>query len=80
MVYYNARHGDGQTTGSAEPDVDVDCDTGSAAYAAHPFYTRLNRILDKADFEGYVEALCQRFSLMRSAALVCRPGATSACC
>jgi transposase len=29
--------------------------------AAHPFYTRLNQILDKADFDGYVEALCQRF-------------------
>lgn len=30
--------------------------------AAHPFYTRLNQILDTADFGGYVEALCQRFS------------------
>src|SRR5215218_9519889 len=29
--------------------------------AAHPFYTRLNQILDQADFDGYVEALCQRF-------------------
>jgi transposase len=29
--------------------------------AAHPFYTRLNEILDKAGFDGYVEALCQRF-------------------
>jgi transposase len=29
--------------------------------AAHPFYTRLNQILDKADFDEYVEALCQRF-------------------
>ena len=29
--------------------------------AAHPFYTRLNEILDKADFDGYVESLCQRF-------------------
>jgi hypothetical protein len=28
---------------------------------AHPFYTRLNQILDKADFAGYVESLCQRF-------------------
>ena len=23
--------------------------------AAHPFYTRLNQILDKHDFDGYVE-------------------------
>src|SRR5262244_428216 len=29
--------------------------------AAHPFYTRLNQILDQADFDGYVESLCQRF-------------------
>jgi len=29
--------------------------------AAHPFYTRLNQILEKHDFDGYVEGLCQRF-------------------
>ena len=29
--------------------------------AAHPFYARLNHILDKADFGGYAESLCQRF-------------------
>jgi transposase len=29
--------------------------------AAHPFYTRLNQILDKHDFDPYVEGLCQRF-------------------
>jgi transposase len=29
--------------------------------AAHPFYTRLNQILDRADFDTYVEALCQPF-------------------
>src|SRR3954463_9506836 len=29
--------------------------------AAHPFYTRLNQILDKAHFDGYVESRCQRF-------------------
>jgi transposase len=29
--------------------------------AAHPFYARLNQIFEKADFDGYVEALCQRF-------------------
>jgi len=29
--------------------------------AAHPFYARLNQTLDKADFDGHVEALCQRF-------------------
>ena len=29
--------------------------------AAHPFYERLNRILDKAGFDGHVERLCARF-------------------
>jgi transposase len=29
--------------------------------AAHPFYMRLNQILDEHDFDGYVEGLCQRF-------------------
>jgi transposase len=28
---------------------------------AHPFYRRLNQILDAADFDRYAEALCQRF-------------------
>jgi len=29
--------------------------------AAHPFYTRLNQILDKHDFDSRVEGLCQQF-------------------
>ena len=29
--------------------------------AAHPFYTRLNQILNEHDFDGYVEGLCARF-------------------
>jgi transposase len=29
--------------------------------AAHPFYRRLNQVLDKHDFDGYVEGLCRRF-------------------
>jgi len=28
---------------------------------AHPFYAQLNRLLDAADFDGYVEGVCQRF-------------------
>jgi hypothetical protein len=32
-----------------------------AHLAAHPFYTRLNQILDKHDFDAYVEGLCERF-------------------
>src|SRR5262245_3860735 len=29
--------------------------------ASHPFYTRLNQILDQHDFDRFVEGLCQRF-------------------
>ena len=29
--------------------------------AAHPFYTRLNQILDEQGFDRYVESLCRRF-------------------
>jgi transposase len=29
--------------------------------AAHLFYTRLNQILDRHDFDGYVEGLCHPF-------------------
>ena len=29
--------------------------------AGHPFYGRLNQILDQHDFDAYVEGLCQRF-------------------
>ena len=43
--------------------------------AAHPFYTRLNQVLDKADFDGYVEGLCQRFY----ADEVGRPGLPPGC-
>lgn len=28
---------------------------------AHPFYARLNQILNEHDFDKYVEGLCQRF-------------------
>jgi len=29
--------------------------------AAHPFYARLNQILDQAEFDDYVESVCRRF-------------------
>jgi transposase len=32
-----------------------------ARSAAHPFYMRLNQILDQHDFDRFVEGLCQRF-------------------
>ena len=33
--------------------------------AAHPFYTRMNQILDKHDFDGDVEGLCVRHIIGR---------------
>jgi transposase len=27
----------------------------------HPFYARLNQILDAHDFDGFVEGMCRRF-------------------
>ena len=29
--------------------------------AAHPFYQRLNQVLDEADFDAFAETTCQRF-------------------
>lgn len=29
--------------------------------ASHPFYDRLNRVLDECHFDGFVEGLCERF-------------------
>ena len=34
---------------------------GLPGSAAHPFYARLNQILERYDFDGCVERLCQRF-------------------
>ena len=54
-------HGDGHTTASCVAAVDVRATQELPRPAAHPFYTRLNQILDKADFDSYVESLCRRF-------------------
>ena len=48
--------------------------------AAHPFYTRLNQILDKHDFDGYVEGLCQRFYAEDIGRLGLPQDATFGCC
>ena len=52
--------GDGQTKAASQAGVDVGRDPDLRS-AAHPFYARLNQILDQHDFDGYVEVLCQRF-------------------
>jgi hypothetical protein len=48
--------------------------------AAHPFYAQLNQILDKADFDEYVEGLCQRFYAAELGVPACHRAATSGCC
>jgi transposase len=51
----------GQTTTSAQETSMWMATQDPPRSAAHQFYTRLNQILDRADFDRYVEALCQRF-------------------
>ena len=46
--------------------------------AAHPFYVRLNQILDQHDFDGFVETLCER-SMRTKADPACHRAATSGC-
>jgi len=46
--------------------------------AAHPFYTRLNQILDEHSFDGYAEGLCERFYAAEGQG--CRRAVTSGCC
>ena len=48
--------------------------------AAHPFYARLNQILDQHDFDGFVEGLCASDSTRTRAGRGCRRAATSGCC
>jgi hypothetical protein len=60
-VYYTVADGYGQTTAAHPARVDVVATRDLPRTAAHPFYTRLNQILDEHDFDAYVEGLCQRF-------------------
>jgi hypothetical protein len=49
--------------------------------AAHPFYARLNQILDQADFDGYVEARSVSDStLTKSVVQACLRDGTFDCC
>jgi transposase len=59
-AYYTVADGDGQTTAPHETDLDVG-GKDLPRSATHPFYTRLNQILDSMTSTGYVEGLCQRF-------------------
>ena len=56
-AYYTGTHGDRQTAQPSAPEVDVGAGVGFAA-ERHPFYERLNRILDDAGFDAFVESQC----------------------
>ena len=47
---------------------------------AHPFYARLNQVLDKAEFDSCVESLCHRFYADEIGRLGSRQGAIVGCC
>lgn len=47
--------------------------------AAHPFYARLNQVLDQHDFDGMSRG-CASGSTRTTADQGCRRGATSGCC
>ena len=53
---YTVGHGDGDTTRPNAASDDVGAHGGSAEERWHPFYERLNRVLDEAGFEAFVEA------------------------
>jgi hypothetical protein len=52
---------------------------GLPGSAAHPFYTRLNQILDEHAFDAYVEELYPRFHA-GDGRLGLPPGPISVCC
>ena len=39
----------------------MDGDAETAPESGHPFYERLNQVLEKAGFDAFVEARCARF-------------------
>jgi hypothetical protein len=52
--YYTIADGDGQTTAARKQASMWVATQDLPRSAAHPFYTRLNQILDEHDFDGYV--------------------------
>ena len=46
----------------------------------HPFYERLNQVLEKAGFDAFVEAQGARIYAPGSEGRVCAPDGTSGCC
>ena len=59
--YYNVADGNGQQRRHAKQASMWVTTKDLRRTAGHPFCARLNQILDKHDFDEYVEELCQRF-------------------
>ena len=56
------RHGHGTTPGPGTHTRVVDCDKRAARHTGgHPFYQRLNQVLDRHAFDAFVEAQCAPF-------------------
>ena len=47
--------------------------------ASHPFYQRLNQILDEKRFDEYVETICERFTRAKWAGRGWLPGSIFDC-
>jgi transposase len=60
-AYYIVGDGDGQTTTACEAGLDVGGDPGPAARCRTPVLHPIESDPRSADFDGYVERLCQRF-------------------
>jgi transposase len=58
---YTVADGDGQTKAAREQESMWVATQDLPRSAGHPFYARLNQILDEHDFDGYVEGLCEHF-------------------
>lgn len=60
-AYYTIPDGDGKRKRHPKQDSMWVATQDLPRSAAHPFYVRLNQILEQHDFDGYVEGLCERF-------------------
>ena len=60
-VFYSGGYVDGDDSRRRVPTVHVGVDGGPAKGWGHPFFDRLNRILDAAGFDAFVEGLCAPF-------------------
>ena len=74
-VSYTERHGDGQETGGGATGVaDVGGPADLPTNDGHPFFERLDRVLENSGFDAFVEELCAAFYADRLGRPSLRPG------